>query len=134
MVKPCLHEMASSVPQDRFPPPTVQPAGFLDVRLDSGEVSPDSRTGVLQTFDVHDRPPFPAALHRLERIVLVGFVFVGEDDPGGLPGAGRRFGFVVSGDGRTSCRPIAGSSRSASETNRRRNDSNVPTRPPPAAA
>ena len=86
IVKPCLHETASRAPQDRFPLPTVQPLGLPQIRFDPGEVSPDCGPGVLQPFDVHDRTPFPAPLQRLERIVLVGFVFAGAADPGGFLG------------------------------------------------
>jgi hypothetical protein len=130
MVKPCLHELASRAPQDRFPLPTVQPLGLPQIRFDPGEVSPDCGPGVLQSFDVHDRTAFLPARHRLERIVLVGFVFAGADVPGGF---GRRRGSCI-GAGRTSCRSTAGSSSSASDTNVRRKDSNDPIIPPPAAA
>jgi hypothetical protein len=98
-VKPCLHETASRAPQDRFPLPAVQPVGLPQIRFHLGKVSSEGRPRVLQPFDVHDRTPFLPADHRLERIVLVGFVFAGAAVPGGF---GRRCGFVVSGAGFTS--------------------------------
>jgi hypothetical protein len=131
IVKPRLHETASRAPQDRFPLPTVQPVGLPQIRFNAGEVSPEGGPRGLQPFDVHDRTPFLPAAHRLERIVLVGFVFAGAAVPGGV---GRRFGFVFPGAGCTSCRSTAGSSSSADDRNRRRNESNDPPAPPPAAA
>ena len=99
IVKPCLHETASRAQQDRFPLPAVQPVGLPQIRFHSGKVSSEARPRVLKPFDVHDRTPFLPADHRLERIVLVGFVFAGAAVPGGF---GRRCGFVVSGAGFTS--------------------------------
>jgi hypothetical protein len=134
IVKPCLHETASRAPQDRFPLPTVQPVGLPQISFKPGNVAPDCGPRVLQPFDVHDRTAFLPAVHRLDRIARVGFVFTGEDDPGGLVAGVRRCGFVVRGAGRTSCRSTAGSSSSAPDRNRRRKDSNEPHAPPPAAA
>lgn len=86
IVKPRVHELASRAPQDCFPLPAVQPAGLPQIRFQASKTAPDSRPRVLQSFDVHDRTFLSAVVHRLERIVLVGFVFAGAADPGGFLG------------------------------------------------
>lgn len=109
VVKAALRQLASRTAEDDLPLTIAEAISSADVRLHSREVKPAAAG---QSIDVHDRTAFPAGTHRLEVIVLVGFVVGGIGDRGDRGPGGRGRGSVAGG-GRwsSSSRRLAASTR-----------------------